>query len=117
MNQFDPLAVCKAVVLRIEIAALIEFRLRTLVIDHRVHAVFIRQGEIKQLQLDGYSLLPTIRVYCDGPGIDACGKISIGVDLDPSGLILIRFDAQWKSAKTSTCIFRNELHWLPSDGI
>src|SRR6185369_667983 len=74
-------------------------------------------SEIKQLQLDGYRLLSTIRVNGDGPGIDAGRKISIGVDLYPHGLILIRGYTEWKSAKTCARILRNELYRLPSGRI
>src|ERR1051325_1585702 len=63
VDQLDALAMSKAVVLRIEIATLIEFGLQTLVIDHCVHAVLIRQGEIKQLELDRYRLLLAISSY------------------------------------------------------
>src|ERR1700752_33997 len=42
VNPLDALAMREAVIFRIQIAALIELRLRTFVIDHRLHAVLIR---------------------------------------------------------------------------
>src|SRR3954453_12020128 len=105
---------CKAVILLIEIAALVQFGLQTLVVDHRSHAVLIRQGEIKQLELDRYRLLPAVSVYRDGSGVNAGRKISIGVDLDPYGLILIAGDTEWKAATAGTRVLRNELLGLHS---
>src|SRR5689334_4336522 len=63
LDQLDALAMSKAVVLRIEVATLIHFGLQALVIDHHVHAVLIRQGEIKQFQLDRYRLLLAVSSY------------------------------------------------------
>src|ERR1051325_10137511 len=60
MDQLDALAMGEAVILRIEITALVEFRLQTLVVDHRLHAVLIWEGEIKQLQFDRYRLTPMV---------------------------------------------------------
>src|SRR5690349_13435680 len=105
---------CKAVILLIEIASLIQFGLQALVVDHRSHAVLIREGEIKQLELDRYRLLPTISVYRDGSRINTGRKISIRVDLDPHGLILIAGNTKREATETSTRVFRNQLDRLPS---
>src|ERR1043165_332524 len=105
---------CKALILLIEIASLIKFGLQTLVVDHRVHAVLIRQREVKQLELDRYGLLPAVGVYSYGSGIKTSGKVSIRVDFDPYGLILIAVDANRKAAETSTGVLGNQLYRLPS---
>src|SRR4029453_16364765 len=60
IHKFDPLPMRKAMVFRIEVPTLIKDGLKTLVIDHRVHAVAIGKRKIKKLKLNRYFLLLTI---------------------------------------------------------
>src|SRR6185369_330330 len=117
VDQLDAVTMCKAVVLRIQIASLVESRLQTLVVDHRLHAVLIRQGEIKQLQLDGDRLFPAICVYRDCSGIETGGQISIGVDFEPNRLVLISSHTKWKPTQTGACILGNQLYRFPSSRV
>src|SRR6266550_5125288 len=113
MNELNTLAMRKAIVLRIQVPALIHDGLQTFVIDHRVHAVLIGQREVKKLQFNWDRLLPTISVEGDLPSINISRKISIGVDFDPNSLVLRRCDAKGKATTASLCVLGNQLDRLP----
>src|SRR5437667_3872444 len=87
VHKLDPLAMRKAIVLRVEVSAVIYDRLKLFVIDHRIHAVAIRQCEVKELELDRNDFLMTIGEDSDVSSIDSGGKISVRIDLDPDRLV------------------------------
>src|SRR6476661_9181764 len=96
----------EAMVLSVEIAALIQLRLQAFVVDHRLHAVLIGESEIKQLQLQRYLALLTVGCYGHRAGVDPGRQMLIGIDLDPDWLVRVSRNVERKSATTPTRILR-----------
>ena len=103
----------KAMIDRVEIASVIELDLAALVIDHRVHAVLVRQREIEQLELDRHVGGSPVGRDVDGAAVDAGGTIASRVDLDPDRLVLVRSHPDRQAAAVWPRTLGHELHRLP----
>src|SRR5262245_13704501 len=115
VNQLNSITMREAVILGVEIAALIKFRLTGFVINHRGQTVFVRQREIEQLQFNGNDCLFAVGLRRDLTTINAGGKIARRINFNPDSLILLRRDGERKAA--STGVFRHELNGFPSNRV
>ena len=93
---------------------MIELGLRRLVVDHRVQAVRVRQGEVEDLQLDGDALGLAVRGHGDDAVVEAGGQVARRVDLDPDRLIALGVDAEGQAAPSRTRVLGHELDRLPA---
>ncbi len=114
VNQLDAVAVREAVVRGVEVAPLIKLGLQRLVVDHRVHAVLVRQGEVEQLQLDGERLPAPVGRHLHAPLVDARGQVARRVDFDPDRLVPARGDLQGEAAPARLRVLGDELDGLPA---
>src|SRR5262245_33304994 len=115
LNQLNSITMREAVILGVEIAALIKFRLTGFVINHRGQTVFVRQSEIEQLQFNGDDRLFAVGLHRDLTAIRAGGKIARRINFNPDGLILAPRDGERKAAPTG--VFRHELNGFPADRV
>src|SRR5258706_15901582 len=104
-------------VLRVEIAAVVQLGLIARVEQHRMHAVLVGQREVKDFQLDGHEPAPRIGTYLDRAAIQARATRAVDVDLDPNRLAFARTDRDGEAAQSPPRILRHELHRFPSSRI
>jgi hypothetical protein len=112
--QLDAVAMGKAVILGVEVAAVIQLRLAALVVQHRVHAVLVRQAEIQHLELDRQHAARVVGLDRDLAAVDARLARAIDVDLDPDGLVLVRAYRHRQPAAPAPGVFGHQLHRLPA---
>src|SRR5206468_11738041 len=98
----------------VEIPSVIELRLIARVEQHRMHAVFVRQHEIKDFELEWNAPAGAVRLNLDRAFIAAGETGTIDVDIDPDGLVLAWPNLDRHPAASGARILGHQLNGLPA---
>src|SRR5438132_1657175 len=78
VHELDAVTMGEAMVGSVKIAAVVALGLAALVIHHRVDAVFVRQREVEQLELDRQTMRPAVSIDSNRPAVRAGRTIAPG---------------------------------------
>jgi hypothetical protein len=114
MDQLHAVPVRQPMIRGIEVAPLIQLGLIARVIQHRMHAVFVRQREAEHLEFDRDRPPGRIGTHVNRASVQAGRTVAADVHLDPDCLVPERIDLHREAAAPAARILGHELHRFPS---